>query len=336
MTKYEAFSRIFHLPAAMRPYLSLIATEQEIDLVVGLEERPLTDEEVAEMLRISPDEADHLLREAWKRDIIQRVSEGEEARYAPGQFYANLDYFSAYETGTWRRLPDAVRSKVAEWQLQRFIEMWRPAIDEVVRDPGAWVPIKNRDVLLLEEALALVEASEYVCLLPCQCKTTLFPDSPVIEGSMRLGERGRLTLEQGQGRRLTVEQAKAHLLYLDRMGLIHTGPRQWREHDPGLKWISHGNCHPSYSFPFLAGRRLGLDKVYPRAHYSAVIDWERCTHCGACVGRCPFGAFYQDGAEIRLRGERRRQVMYDKGRCWGCGLCANACPEMAIGMRPLS
>ncbi|MGD9404685.1 MAG: hypothetical protein PVH95_05995, partial [Anaerolineae bacterium] len=193
MSKYDAFSRIFQLPPAMQPYLKLIVTEQEIDLVLGLEERPLTGEEITEMLRMSQDEAEHLLRKAWKRDIVGRVSADDQVRYAPGQFYANLDYLSAYETGTWRRLPGTVRSEVAEWQLQRFIEMWRPAIEKVVGDPGAWVPVKNRDVLLLEEALDLVEASEHVCLLPCQCKTTLCPDSPKIEGSMRLGERARLT-----------------------------------------------------------------------------------------------------------------------------------------------
>jgi ferredoxin len=336
MTKLDTFARIFQVPAAMQPHLTLIVTEQEIDLVLGLEQQSLTSEEIAEMLRISKDEAEHLLREAYKRDIINRVSEGEQARYIPGQFYANLDYLSAYETGTWCRLPSDVRNDVAEWQLLEFIEMWKPAIEEVARNPDAWVQIKNRDVLLLEQALEMVEASEFICLLPCQCKTTLCPDSPVIEGSMRLGERARLTLEKGQGHSLTIEQSKSHLLNLDRMGLVHTGPRQWREHDPELEWVSHGNCHPSYSFPFLAGQRLGLDKLYPRAYYVAVIDWEKCTHCGMCVGRCPFGAFYQDGTEIRLHGERLRQVLYENERCWGCGLCVNACPKSAIEMKPLN
>jgi len=165
--------------------------------------------------------------------------------------------------------------------------------------------------------------------------TTLCTDSPLIEGSMRLGERARQTLEKGQGRSLMVEEAKAHLINLDRMGLIHTGPRQWRKHDPKLEWVSHGNCHPSYSFPFIAGQRMGLEKLYPRAYYTAVVDWDKCTHCGNCLGRCPFGAFYQDGTEIRLHGQTIRQVLYDDGLCWGCGLCANACPEAAIKMKSL-
>jgi len=336
MTHLETFIRIFQLPAAMRPYLNLIVTEQEIDLVVGLEHQPLTGAEIAELLRVSQAEADYLVRNAYKRDIIKQVLEDGQTKYAPGQFYANLDYLSAYETGTWRRLPENVRSDVAEWQLQEFIEMWKPAIEEVAQNPDAWVKIKNRDVLLLEQSLEMVEASDYICLLPCQCKTTLCPVSPLVEGSMRLGERARQTLEKGQGRSLTVEEAKAHLLHLDRMGLVHTGPCQWRKHDPGLEWVSHGNCHPTYSFPFLAGQRLGLDKIYPRAYHVAVIDEDQCTHCGRCVGRCPFAAFYQDGTEIRLHGETRRQVFYDEDSCWGCGLCVNACPESAIEMRPLN
>ncbi len=157
----------------------------------------------------------------------------------------------------------------------------------------------------------------------------------MIEGSMRVGERARLTLERGQGRRLTVEEAKAHLIALDRMGIIHTGPHNWKENDPDLEWISHGNCHPSYSFPFIAGMRLGLDKLYPRSHYIAEVDWQTCTHCGTCIGRCPFNAFYTDGAEISLHGETLRQVHYDPELCWGCGLCANTCPQAAIEMLPL-
>jgi ferredoxin len=336
MNKAETFKRAFRLPTAMEPYLNLIVTEQEIDLVVGLEQQPLTIEEVAEMLRISLEEAEPLIRNAYKRDIIQQVLEGDQVKYAPGQFYANLDYLSAYETGTWKKMPHEVRREVGEWQLNEFIEMWKPAIQAVVEDPNAWVQIKNRDVLLLEQALEMVETAEFICLLPCQCKTTLFPNSPVIEGSMRLGERARLTLEKGQGRSLTVDEAKAHLLHLDRMGLVHTGPRHWQKHDPNLEWVSHGNCHPSYSFPFLAGQRLGLEKKYPRAYYSAVLDWDKCTHCGLCVGGCPFGAFYQDGTEIRLHGQVVRQVIYDENLCWGCGFCAKACPETAIEMKALN
>jgi ferredoxin len=116
---------------------------------------------------------------------------------------------------------------------------------------------------------------------------------------------------------------------------MHTGPRYWRENDPDLEWISHGNCHPSYSFPIRAGLTLGLAKQYPRAHYVARLDWIKCTHCGICIGRCPFSAFHRDDTPFRDLGVVAKRVQYDAERCWGCGLCANTCPEGAIVMEAL-
>ena len=159
---------------------------------------------------------------------------------------------------------------------------------------------------------------EFICALPCPCLTTLLPGSPVVEGSVRLGERTRATLERGQGRRLSTEEAKAHVIALDSAGLVHTGPRGWREQDPDLEWISHGNCHPSYSFPFRAGMRLGLAKQYPRAHHLAVIDRAKCTHCGLCIGRCPFSALWRDETPYKANGVVTKRVKLDEEKCWGC------------------
>jgi ferredoxin len=334
MSQIDKFVEVFQVPPAMVPYVHLVATDQEMDLVTGLVGQALTLEEVAEMLCISQGEAGVLLQGALRRDLVDRRTQAGAATYSPVKFYTALDYWSSVETGSWKRLPQAARQGVAEWQVQEFIKLWKPAIDRVVQDPDAWLPIKNRDVLLLDEALALVEAAQDICLLPCSCRTTLVGEEPLIEGSMRVGERARLTLERGQGRRLSVAEARAHLVALDRMGLVHTGPHAWRVHDPGLEWISHGNCGPSYSYIFIAGARLGLEKVYPRAHHVAHLDWERCTHCGVCTGRCPFGALYQDGSTVPVHGQTVRQVQFDPQACWGCGLCATSCPEAAISMRP--
>ncbi len=335
MSQPDEFVKVFEVPPAMVPYVHLVATGQEMDLVVALAGQALTLEEVAETLRVSREEAVALLRGAFHRDLVNRETCAGVTTYSPGKFYTTLDYFSPVETSTWKRLPLAARQAVGEWQVQAFIELWKPAIDRVVADPDAWLPIKNRDVLLLDEALALVDATEDICLLPCSCRTTLVGEGPLVEGSMRVGERARQTLERGQGRRLTVPEARAHLVGLDRLGLVHTGPHAWRKYDPSLEWISHGNCGPSYSYIFIAGVRLGLEKVYPRAHHVAEVDWDRCTHCAVCTGRCPFGALYQDGSIVPIHGQALRQVQYDSQACWGCGLCATTCPEAAISMRPL-
>jgi ferredoxin len=335
MNKHAEFVAIFKIPPALAPFSDLIATEQEIELLLALDQQALTLPEIAEWFRISAADAEQLITAALRRDLINRIDKEGQNGYMASSFYANMDYWTSCETGSWRRVPRKIQREVAEWQLQEFIRLWEPAIKRVVKNPETWEPIKNRDVLLLEQALEMVEASRYICLLPCPCKTTFFPNSVRIEGSMRLGERARLTLERGQGRSLSVEQAKAHLLHLERQGLIHTGPLLWRKYDPGMEWVSHGNCHLSYSFPFLAGTRLGLEKAYPRVHFTIDIDEQACTHCGICVGRCPLGALYQNGNQLENNGCVIRQVIFEPERCWGCGLCATACPEEAIQMQPL-
>jgi len=335
VTLEEQFIRAFDLPPAMEPYAHLVADRREMELVVSLQDDALTVDEVAEEMHLTSNEADALLNEALRREIVIRDESGETVTYSSAGFYLRLDILTSYESEKWSSLPEWRRRAVSEWQMSEWIKLWTPQLEQIIRDPDAYVRMKNRDVLLLEEALELVEASEYICALRCPCITTLGPGSPVVEGSVRLGERARITLERGQGRQLTTEEAKAHLVALDRAGLVHTGPRAWREHDPGLEWISHGNCHPSYSFPIRAGLRLGLDKQYPRAHYIAAFDWDSCTHCGLCIGRCPFGALSRDETPYRKHGVLAKRVRFEAEKCWGCGLCANTCPEQAITMDEL-
>lgn len=335
MPDLTRFSTVFQLPPAMEPYVDLVATCQEQELVLVLDEHAMAVEEIAEALAFSWEEANSLVRNAWRRDIIEKDDQHGAVVYRPGKFYDTMDYWTSYETGTWLQLSPESRNAISEWQMQEWLALWAPAIDQIKKDPDAYVRMKNRDVLLLEDALDLVGAADHICLLPCPCKTTLMPGSPVIEGSMRVGERARVTLEKGQGRRLSATDAQRHLVALDRAGLVHTGPKAWRAHDPEQEWISHGNCHPSYSFPWRAGERLGLQKAYPRVHYRAQVDWSRCSFCSRCVARCPFGAFFHTGAVAVVRGERVRQIVFDRDRCWGCGLCANSCPMGIIEMQPL-
>ena len=335
MPKEDDFIRIFNMPPAMQPYVNLIVNDQEMDIVLGIDNQSLTQAQVAELLDATTEETVAALRRLVQRDVLAKETTDGQTTYRVGTFYDNMDYWTAYETGSWLRLPQETRHTVDEWQLQEFIKLHTPSFEIIAKNPDAWLRMKNRDILLLEEALELVEASPHVCLLPCPCKTTVFPGSPIIEGSMRLGARARETLEKGQGRSLTTDEARAHLLFLDRMGLIHTGPRAWRQHDPSLEWVSHGNCNIAYSFPFRAGMRLGLAKAYPRVHYMAEVDWDQCTLCGICLGRCPFGALYHDGTTVSVHGEKFRTMVFDAENCYGCGLCANTCPENAISMQPL-
>jgi len=52
----------------------------------------------------------------------------------------------------------------------------------------------------------------------------------------------------------------------------------------------------------------------------AVIDDDRCTHCGTCKDHCVFQAIDEN-------------IHIIKASCEGCGVCAYVCPEQAITMQ---
>lgn len=73
----------------------------------------------------------------------------------------------------------------------------------------------------------------------------------------------------------------------------------------------------------LQGRLKKVQAKPGRSRFRAVIDPDRCIHCGRCEAVCPQGAVTVD-ADVRV----------DPTRCVGCGKCAAECPEGAISLIP--
>jgi ferredoxin len=113
--------------------------------------------------------------------------------------------------------------------------------------------------------------------------------------------------------------------------LLHTGQRP----EGGRPAILNGNCCACCSYPIRAGIKLGMAKRWPKSHYVAVRDEDRCTNCGTCVERCPFGAVQSGPPSAGVGSHHPSAILVDANRCFGCGLCANTCPEGAIAMVPL-
>jgi len=311
--RHARFAEIFKLPPAMKPYIDLVVDDRELDLILVLHPAPLTAAEAAGALELPLDETEKLLEQAYVRHLVNRnegrgeVETGEPlgaATYAPATFYERLDPMAMYER--WGDIPAEAREQVVEWDLQEFIEKYRPFIDE----------------MRLEEALAQIEAATDHVVVPCDCRAITMACNRLSEACIRLDEGARMTLERGQGRRLTREECMALVVEADRAGLMHTGNRNWREQ--GSFGIC--SCCACCCFPIRAGVRLGLQQQWPHSHHLAHRDPEACTLCGGCVDRCHFGAFFfqEDG-----------EISFDPSLCWGCGLCASGCLSESITMQPL-
>ena len=338
MELLESFVRIFDVPPAMVPYIHMAVEPAEMELVVRLGQQWHAESEAAaaaaELLGMPQHEAQAVLTRAFQRHILDRDSQDGAFLYRSATFYERLDPLSMYEN--WGDVPAEARDAVIQWQLQEFISKHQPAIEEIMKNPDAYVRIPNRDVLLLEEALAQVEAATEHVVVPCDCRAIVMACQRPSEACIRLDDGARYTLERGMGRKVTKEECKQILIDVDRAGLMHTGSRtSTDEHHFGMCSCCACDC-----YPFRASMQLGLDKAWPRSHYIAERDETKCAQCGKCAQRCHFGAFHLDGTrvEVQIKGKARlrKHVAFDSAKCWGCGLCATTCPDGAIHMQSLA
>jgi Pyruvate/2-oxoacid:ferredoxin oxidoreductase delta subunit len=329
MTLVDRFIEVFDVWEEARPYLALLVDEDEMELVVAIAGQAVTAEEAAERLGLGLEETAGRLERAYRRHVVDKQLAGDVATYTAGSLWGRLDHVAKYEN--WDDIPSADRTRINRRFLDAFIARHRASVERKMQGLEAENALPNDTVLLLHEAEEMVDAATHIVVQPCDCRRLGQHCDWPVETCIWFDDGALECLDRGHGRRLTHQEAKDLLRWVDRQGLMHTGDSDWQTR--GLHAIC--NCCACDCYPFLAARELGSQGVWPKSRYVAVHDRERCTVCGVCVTRCHFGAFYLDGTSVEIDGRARDNVQFDPTRCWGCGLCANTCPADAIAMHRL-
>lgn len=161
---------------------------------------------------------------------------------------------------------------------------------------------------------------ECICRESLQCR-----DYPRDLGCLFLGEAA-LGINPRLGRRVTAEEALAHVRQCREAGLVHLIGRNkldtvWLGVGPGHKLMTICNCCPCCclwrALPHLSP---DIQAKLTRLPGVTVEVTERCSGCGLCLEQvCFAGALRREGDRVVISSE-----------CRGCGRCVSVCPEQAI------
>ncbi|MGE5415737.1 MAG: 4Fe-4S binding protein [Acidobacteriota bacterium] len=115
------------------------------------------------------------------------------------------------------------------------------------------------------------------------------------------------------GRYITKEEALQILDEAEAMGLVHQTGGDTRN----TECIC--NCCSECCTILRRLKMLPAPGLLKSSNYTVFYDAEKCSHCLACIDRCPMAAITADEEMPVLKQER----------CIGCGLCTTTCPTGA-------
>ena len=173
-------------------------------------------------------------------------------------------------------------------------------------------------VLPGEQVLQVLADARSIALTDCACRTHYSRCDRPRDVCLLTDERAERAVEHGKARRISLAEASGVVRKADEHGLVHLTLFM-----PGRKIYALCSCCPCCCHDLQLLLEHGRKDLVARSDYIAVTDRERCTDCGLCIERCPFGA----------RSLHEGVMEFNAQACLGCGLCVSVCPESATEMR---
>jgi ferredoxin len=226
---------------------------------------------------------------------------GEYTRAYRGEAVTEDPFEVRNETPT--RIPELV----AKWWAN--LERTRPA-----------------QVVPLEDAIKVAALSHPIASMPCECRIWTRAREERNESMYSCGGLGVGMLKwerwperyKGGVNFMSFEEAKDWLTKWTKKGMVPILMTYGAPYLGGLCLCDYPDC-------VAIRMRLDIGVGLLKAHYVAIVDYDKCTGCGRCVQRCQFGAL-----KFEISTEKANVDQY---RCFGCGVCAQNCPQDAIYLK---
>jgi ferredoxin len=295
--------------------LKRLFTEEEAELTTFLTIRPERPQSIARRAGKNIAEIKNKLEAMAKKGLIFRSRRDKKILYNSAPFMIGLYEYSVNKID--KELAQLFKDYYYEAGLEELGASNIPGfkvipLEETIQTETTLFPyqmlensIRNARVISVADCVCRKEAH----LLGEGC------DHP-IETCLSFGVAAEYYIENGMGRKITVEEALQIIKDADESGLVHAGANS--------KHLSNiCNCCPCCCISMKGMTQFGQDKQkFMNAIFESIVDEEACITCGNCVERCPVEAITLEDIAI-----------VDRDLCLGCGLCASVCQEEAISLK---
>jgi ferredoxin len=303
--------------------LSILFSEKEAAVGAKFPQGMVGFDDLLKILDIPEIELEETLKGMTKKGLVITARKGGKVQYLLSMSMTGFFEFTFMRTD--KSLP-----------LERLAELMRTYKDtpEFIREffaPGTprsrvlaygdSLPLVKSEVLQYQEAAEHIRKAGRGSLAKCYCRHEASHlgtncSAPIDDICMSLGNASDFLVEQGFGRRASVEELLDTLKKAEDLGLVHIGDNVLEQ----TTFICNccGCC-----CGFIEGMmRHHLKHTVSTTHFLAKPDHEACNGCGICEDRCQIKA-------IRMEGD---YPVVDEESCLGCGVCSHFCPGGAMKM----
>ncbi|UCG27206.1 MAG: 4Fe-4S binding protein [Bacteroidales bacterium] len=172
-------------------------------------------------------------------------------------------------------------------------------------------------VLPTEQATEILRNARIFTLVDCECRSHYKRCNNPVDVCFMINDEAEKCLKRGEGRKISIEEAKKVLRKANEHGLVHLTIYNPDQHIFGVCSCCECCCHDLQLL-----KKFNRPGLIARSDYYAYTDLEICNACGDCIEACTFDA-------RKIINNRLRSAIDD---CYGCGICVSVCPENAITM----
>ncbi len=267
---------------------------------------------VAERLELPETDTAAHLEDMAGRGLLFRQKKGGSVRYAAIPFVVGIFEFQL------NRVDSELAKDMDEYYESALGRTFQSYSTPLMRT----IPINKEiagewPIAPYEDAVNIVDSQKKIAVAPCICRTMARKagkgcDKP-LETCLLFGSHASYYVDNGMGRYIDKEEAKAVIKKSDEAGLV-LQPFNSR-HTGGMCSCCGCCCGILKSLKKQADPAAAV-----KSNYYAAVDEELCTGCGTCVERCQMEA-------VEVQDEI---AAVDLKRCIGCGLCVSTCPTDAM------